>query len=101
MKTYKLDTDFGNYEVIIERKFYGNGNLAILLTDARDGDAIAKITTNLFDLPDDLAFLDTNNCPWAEDFVEKYGIAENTGKTAKSGFCTYPLYRFNLSKMEA
>jgi len=40
------------------------------------------------------AYVDTNNCPFAEQLLEQ-GIAVDTGLTKKSGFCTYPLWRFN------
>jgi hypothetical protein len=42
-----------------------------------------------------LAFLDTNNCPWVEEFLEENHIAKRTGIFAPSGFCTYPLYEFH------
>lgn len=44
--------------------------------------------------PDDKCFfVDTNNCPWAPAFLEKYEIAEPTGKFGASGYCIYPEYR--------
>ena len=42
------------------------------------------------------AFLDINNCPWAEEFLRDNQIAHPVeGVSVKSGFCTYPLYEFN------
>ena len=40
------------------------------------------------------AYIDTNNCPFAEQFLEQ-GIAQPTGLTKSSGFCQYPLWIFN------
>lgn len=40
------------------------------------------------------SYVDTNNCPFAEQFLE-YGIAYNTGLTKDKGFCKYPLWVFN------
>ena len=40
------------------------------------------------------AYIDTNNCPFAEQLLEQ-GIAEPTGLTKSSGFCQYPLWIFN------
>lgn len=40
------------------------------------------------------AYIDTNNCPFALELL-KYGFAQDTGLTKKSGFCTYPLWVFN------
>ena len=41
----------------------------------------------------DCAYVDTNNFPFANQLLES-GIAEDTGFTKQSGFCTYPLWRF-------
>lgn len=39
-------------------------------------------------------FVDTNNCPFAEEFLVKNGIAKPVeGGFGFSGFCMYPLYR--------
>ena len=40
------------------------------------------------------AYIDTNNCPFAEQLLEQ-GIAQPTGLTKSSGFCQYPLWIFN------
>lgn len=40
------------------------------------------------------AYIDTNNCPWANQLL-KDGFAEDTGFTHQSGFCTYPLWHFH------
>ena len=47
------------------------------------------------------AFVDTNNCPWAEEFIQENGLGEFTGIYGNSGFCTYPLYEFNLGKLKS
>lgn len=41
----------------------------------------------------DSAYIDTNNCPFAEQLLEQ-GIAEPTGLSKTSGFCQYPLWVF-------
>lgn len=41
----------------------------------------------------DSAYIDTNNCPFAEQLLEQ-GIAEPTGLSKTSGFCQYPLWIF-------
>ena len=45
------------------------------------------------------ACVDTNNSPWLAEFLQKYGIAKPTGISVHSGFCNYPIYRFDLSKL--
>lgn len=76
---------------------YYNGNLAIsIILDY--GEPFGSITVNTnFILNEDEAAVDTNNFPEAEDIIRKYNLGESTGKSIKSGFCEYPVYKFNLS----
>ena len=46
-----------------------------------------------------LAFLDTNNFPQGPAIVKELGIGEPTGLYKSSGYCTYPLYKFDLQKV--
>lgn len=79
---------------------YYNGNLAISL-DCCEG-PYATITVNLDGtLCPEYAYVDTNNCPWAEEFIEKYHLGESTGLSRRSGYCEYPLYKFDIKKLEA
>lgn len=97
---YKVETDFGAWDDIIIQKMeyrYKNtkGRLALQLFSKSEG-PFATISVNLVDedLTDDKCFfVDTNNCPWAEDFLTKNKIAEFTGNIGLSGFCVYPEYR--------
>ena len=45
-------------------------------------------------------YVDINNCPWATKFIKDNELGEFTGKYGKSGFCVYPLYKFNLDKIK-
>ena len=38
--------------------------------------------------------------PNAESFILDNELGENTGETMRSGFCVYPLYKFNQEKLE-
>lgn len=74
-------------------------NLAIRLI-TYEGEPWATLTVNLGKkLPEDHAYVDINNCPWAVEFIEKYGLGEWTGGMGHSGFCVYPLYRFDITKL--
>ena len=44
-------------------------------------------------------FVDTNNAPWAEKFLQENGFGLPTGRFATSGFCCYPEYLLNVKKM--
>lgn len=36
---------------------------------------------------------------WAVEFVESNGLGEDTGRTVKSGYCTYPVVKLNVEKI--
>jgi len=93
-------------------KYQSNNRLAVQLVTAKaPWSEFATITVNLPTVPEELlkmwfgtnmsdlntlAFVDTNNCPWAEEFLKDNNIAEDTRISMPSGFCNYPLYKFNL-----
>ena len=78
---------------------YYNGNTAIRLY-TKDGEPWATLTVNFeHKLPDkNLAFIDTNNFPEAENFIKKYGLGFKIGDR-RSGYCVYPLYQLDLNKL--
>lgn len=68
----------------------------------KDGFPFATLTVNLCSKRQsfDTAFIDTNNCPWVESFLVLNKIAERVPRVvAHSGYCSYPLYLFDLSKL--
>lgn len=108
MKHYTLKTEYDTCsDIVIETDKYRFGeSLAIELISESEG-PYAMLTVCLQDdlglpyfLNEDEAFVDTNNCPWAPAFIEKYGLGKPTGRTACSGFCEYPLYKFDLKKLK-
>lgn len=91
--------------VTLQVKKYYDGGLCINLIDQTEGyhPVFCRLTVSLGQVPDvdmsDSAFLDTNDCPWAEEFVTKLGIAVPSGITQQSGHWIYPLYYFNLEEI--
>lgn len=82
------------------RTQYGyNNNLAVMAYED-DGEPYGRLTVNIDKLPNDEAALDTNNWKDAESVAKSLG-AVPTGKMLASGFCTYPVYKFDLSKLES
>ena len=87
------------------RSYYNNGDLALLLADWSDEfpEPWGDLTVNLGCSPEkDCAFVDVNNLgekilPW----IEKNGLGTPTGRTQRSGFVTYPEYRFNVDRLRA
>ena len=104
-KTYHADIDFGGGEgydahlVLHTANYRDNDTLAVFATE--DDDDFATLTVNLPEsnlfCDEKTAFIDTNNCPWAEQFLKENKIAKPTGHYGHSGWCSYPLYEFNLS----
>lgn len=57
----------------------------------------ATITVNLPNArlsDENCAFVDTNNVPFIDEWLEENGIAEPTGRFGFSGYCCYPEMRF-------
>lgn len=99
---YKVKTPYGDFEVVIELAKYTNGTVALILKGAEMHDPFAVLSKNLDDyLEDNEIYLDTNNCPWATDFIEEYKLGENLNEDEVSGYCRYPKYRLDIHKITA
>lgn len=96
LESYYEDFDIDEHiEMWIEAKRSG-----IEIWNREDG-PIARITVCITGsmLAEDETVLDTNNCPWAVEFVESNGLGENTGRTVRSGYCVYPVVKLNVEKI--
>lgn len=97
---YKCKTEFGTYKVFLDTaKYQTNGNLAIEMWTAVEPFARLTVNLNYGKLPENKAFVDINNCPWAEEFIRENKLGKPTGEIGYSGFCEYPMYEFNLDKI--
>ena len=105
LNVYELEDPEGNkiklYPII--KAYRKGGRLAIELVDEQY-ELFTYLTVNLqHDMSKDndnsLAFVDTNNNRWAERYIEKHNLGTKTGFYGLSGYCTYPEYRFDLSKL--
>lgn len=101
---YKVNSFGKEYDVTVNIMEYIDGGLALTM-DYMDEDChclmpFATLTTNLGRQNYGYAYVDVNNCPWAEESIGKYGLGKFVGETCNSGFCVYPLYEFNLGKIE-
>lgn len=106
-KTFTYKTPYGDTKVILQKRRYNNGTLAIQMLSYEEHEGwgpYAVITKNIDPYTGDnlqsdtRAFLDTNNCKGIEAFVVENDLATPLGISARSGYCTYPLYEFNLEK---
>lgn len=93
-------TPYFSYDchVAIDR-YVANDGLAIELWNEEDG-PIARITVCLpkYKVAEDEAFVDTNNNPGIMEVIEKYKLGELKG-SGVSGFCCYPLVKFNMAEL--
>lgn len=82
--------------------YVSNGSLAVSLYDGKEKVAVITVNIESSDCIGDetCAYIDTNNLPWVEDFLQENKIAYPTGEYGFSGFCAYPLYKFDLRKLE-
>ena len=85
---------------LVAHTYRKTDTLAVEAID-ENGESFADITVCLGQpLMPGFAFIDTNNCRWAEEMLRKNGIAKPAANRARmsSGFCSYPLYEFDMSK---
>ncbi len=110
-KTFEFEAYGTTYTGALRVGTYAsNKNLAVQLvfedTELGGWDLFTVLTTNIVDLPriaesEGWACVDTNNFPGGPALIEKLGIGRpDNGKTVRSGFCTYPLYIFDLEKLK-
>ena len=109
-KTFTHTIDYGfcepethNLYLTID-SYQNNGSLAVIVMEVKEDGSeeyFDCITVNLWDscmLDENMAYIDTNNCSWAEKMLKQHKFAKPTGEYGHSGWCSYPLYEFNLSK---
>lgn len=115
MKT--LDFDYiiygqncGTYEGFFYTEEYTDsgrmyvGMIAKEKTEEEDSyfEPFCDVTVNLFSpiTNKNCGFLDTNNCPFIAELLVKNKLGKLTGRTAQSGWCTYPEFEFDMEAMK-
>lgn len=94
--------DHGSIEVeLVIQNYSIINNLAILIVSkGQQSDPIGYLTVNLdIGLPYNQAFVDVNNCEWAEEFIKENELGKCTGDYFRIGYVNYPLYEFDLDKI--
>ena len=98
-----MKTSYGIYEDVVLQvsKYMADESIAVMAENQQDG-PIATITVCLCDksLGENEAYIDTNNCPWAMDFIKEYKLGTPTGRTRRSGFCEYPAVKFDALQLK-
>lgn len=80
-----------------------NRTLAVSLYEKESGEEYGMLTCCLDDAPGrNRAFLDVNNMgEQIVDELETAGFGKRTGRTARSGFVTYPEFKFDAEVLKA
>jgi hypothetical protein len=94
-KEWKLHTKINEYQ---------NGGVYVGLSDCDEGyeESFADLTVWLTPMMPELngkamAFIDTNNCPWAVKMIEDAKLGKPTGVNRASGYCQYPMYELDMN----
>ncbi|MFR5740454.1 MAG: DUF4313 domain-containing protein [Coprococcus sp.] len=101
-KKMNYESKWGDVNVELSMSQYtDNGNIYLELvnTEGEYPEPYGNITVNLGGVPKYCGYVDTNNMPEMEKFLEENDLGDFTGITLKSGFCEYPLYVFNVDKL--
>lgn len=85
---------YNGHKVYLEKTSYRNNNTLAVTMCTENGDTYNIITVNLNSpMQDDtMAFIDTNNCPGIEKFIQKNKLGIPMHYSQQSGFCSFPLY---------
>lgn len=103
-RTLELHSQFGgNILVTLEINTYVNNGCLYIGLNEQSGDypePYGDMTVNLDGkAPDYCGYVDLNNMPELEKFIEDNKIGEFTGLMKQSGFCQYPLYLFDPERL--
>lgn len=93
---------------LTEEEYKSGGSLAVEVycIEEDEIEPYATLTVNISEegggfLQDkQTAFVDTNNNSWAMKFIKENGLGKKIGE-GYSGWCTYPLVKFNTKKFLA
>ena len=102
--TFTVKTRWGDYPncILKQAQYTTNNHIAISIVSLEEG-PFSNLTVNLDDTkryPENYGFVDTNNFPEAESLILQLGIGEETGIIGGSGFCLYPLYKFDYDAIK-
>ena len=96
-ETEKVNLELGTYD-------FGGGlyvGLSFYDPELEGMDFYGDVTVNILPLDPFVACVDTNNnnAEKITVFLTENGIAEPTGRALPSGFCMYPVFKFNPDKL--
>ena len=86
---------------VLKAHYMDNSSVALVLFESDTGEEFDTITVNIDGgiADEKRAYIDTNNCSWAEKFLQKNKLGKNLGICGFSGFCCYPLYEIAVDEI--
>lgn len=88
------------YNVFLSCSNYAASNENALSLWCEDGPYATLTVASGAKCDPETAYIDTNNCPWASEFLKKYGIGRPIIGFLQSGFCSYPKYRLDMDRIK-
>jgi len=105
MKTFEVTTMYSTTpDCYLEADEYAEGGHVALSVWSESEGPFANLTVNLDSTklyPKNFNFVDTNNFPQAIELIQRLGIGRPTDRCGYSGFCSYPLYEFDMDAIKA
>ena len=99
--------EYDGHVLTVKRTVYSDGRTLALLAFDEDGDRYGVLTVNLADPlgyldtePWCFGYLDINNWPGIKWVLRDADWCRRTGHGRQSGFVEYPLYEFDIDKIE-
>lgn len=103
MKKFDVITMFATYpKCYLYRDTYAANNHIYLAVWSEEEGPISNITVNVDGInayPTNYGCVDMNNFPEAEALITKLKIGKPTGRCIWSGMCMYPIYEFNMERI--
>lgn len=93
----KKNLKYNGRPVEVKAEYYRNNNTLALTLNYEDGDRdVVTVNLNSHLQSESMAFLDSNNYPDIEKWIQKNNLGLSMNLTQRSGFCEYPLYTIVL-----
>ena len=98
--TLKIEFLLEEKELTLSVESYAaNGQIAILLCDAKDGEYFSDLSVYIMPFPEKTYMaVDTNNFPGWETLIKNYKLWEFK-QDIPNWFCLYPVYAMNLEEL--
>ena len=105
MATITYESYGEKYELSFRIDRYSNNDNLAILAMCKDEDGFVEpygnLTVNIEKLnKDNWGCVDTNNWRDAIDLIEQNKLGTPTGMVLQSGYCTYPVYEFDMNELK-